>query len=653
MNNAVIVEQQGSIATVNVTNPPVNALSQEVRAGLVDAVLQTEGNSSVLSVVLACAGRTFIAGADIKEFAKPPTEPFLPDVVATIENATKPWVAAIHGSALGGGLEVALGCHYRIADVNAKLGLPEVTLGLIPGAGGTVRLPRCIAMQRAIAMITTGKPVNAAQALQDGLISKVAASNLLEEAVEFAKEVASMSVPAPLAKSPVVDALDQANLNTQLQALERKSRGQKSPVVAFKTLVNGASVDTDTAIAFEREQFLALKSDPQSQALRHIFFAERATAKLAELKDSSARQVQLVAVVGGGTMGAGIAVSALLSGCAVTMVELTEQAAVAGHKKVLSMLEGSVKRGLITHDKYQKIQSLFHVSTDYDALGNSDLVIEAVFEDMAVKKEVFARLNNALKPSAIIASNTSYLDVDELAATITDTSRVLGLHFFSPAHIMKLVEVVKTKTVAMEVLATGISFSKRLGKIPVVAGVCDGFIGNRIMAVYRQEAEYLLEDGAMPADIDTVLRQFGFAMGVFEVQDLAGLDIAWAMRKRRASTSDPSERYVHIADKLCELGRFGQKAGAGWYNYEGGEKAIDPVVTELIESERARKGLNNTPIDQDVIIKRILTAMHNEAQAVLAEGIARNADDIDVVMVNGYGFPRFKGGPMYMHSAIT
>ena len=634
----------GSVAVVTIDNPPVNATSQAVRAGLLAAVADIEADPGIASVVLRCTGRTFVAGADVREFDKPPQPPHLPDVIAAIEAASRPWVAAIHGSALGGGLELAMGCHARIAARDARLGLPEVTLGLIPGAGGTVRLPRLVAADAALAMIAGGKPVTAARALEIGLLDDVADGDLTDAAIALAT---GLEAPRRTLDRPVRDPSDADAFSAQATRFKTRAGGQLSIRHAVEAVENTLVTDAAAALAAERQTFLDLKDSEQAAALRHVFFAERATLSDPRCKQTP-RPVDRIGVVGGGTMGAGIAAACLLKGLSVTMVERDTEAAETGRARVAETLAGSLARGLLTSDARDAALSRFQAATDYSELAGEDLVIEAVFEDMQVKKQVFARLDEVCAPDAVIATNTSYLDVDELAATLRDPSRAIGLHFFSPAHVMKLLEIVLPERVADDVVATGAALARRLGKIGVLAGVCDGFIGNRIMSAYRREADYLLEDGATPSEVDAAMTGFGFAMGVFAMQDLAGLDIAWAMRKRRAATRDPSERYVAIADRLCQAGRFGRKTGAGWYDYVDGKARSAPTVTEIIASERRRAGITPRPFDPEEIMQRLLAAMQSEGQNVLDEGIARNAGDIDVTMINGYGFPRWRGGPMWM-----
>ncbi len=648
MTQPVTISTQDGIATVTIDNPPVNALSQAVRQGLAGAVQQTEADADVRAVVLICAGRTFIAGADVREFGQAPQQPHLPDVIDRIEGASKPWIAALHGTALGGGLEVALGCRFRLAVPSARLGLPEVNLGLIPGAGGIVRLPRLVGAKAALEMIAGGKMVSADKALSMGLVDRIVDGDLTQAALEFAKGEALETTVKPLMARAVAQP-DSDAWEAQKAAIVKRARGQNSPLAAITALENALALPADQALAKERELFFQLKDDPQSLALRHIFFAERSVGKMPRLKGVKPRPFDEIGVIGGGTMGAGIVAACLLAGLRVVMLERDDDSLSAGEERVQNTLAQSHKRGLINADTLAWMQDNFSGATDYSALGTADLVIEAVFEDMAVKKDVFTQLDAATKPDAVLATNTSYLDIAEIAEAVADPSRVLGLHFFSPAYIMKLLEIVHPPKVADDVLATGFALAKRLGKIAVPAGVCDGFIGNRIMSAYRRECDYMLEDGALPQDVDAAMRDFGFAMGVFAMQDMAGLDIAWAMRKRQAATRPADMRYVDIPDQLCELGRFGRKTGAGWYDYSSDPKgAPDPLVEGIITKASADKGITRVPLSADEIMGRIIGVMQSEGRKILDEGIAQTPEAIDVVMVNGYGFPRWRGGPMFM-----
>ncbi|MFH1804686.1 MAG: 3-hydroxyacyl-CoA dehydrogenase NAD-binding domain-containing protein [Pseudomonadota bacterium] len=638
------------IAILTIDNPPINATSHAVRAGLVAAIDKINDNPDIRVVILHCAGKTFIAGADIAEFGQPPRDPILPDVIIRLENCTKPVIAAIHGTALGGGLEIALGCSYRIATQDAKLGFPEVHLGLIPGAGGTVRLPRLINPKDAALMVANGKPVSAQTAQKSGLIDQIATGDLTTDAVTFARKIMDLPHPAPVLQRAPVTLLDIPEWEGIFQTVKRGARGQEAPILAAKSVRDGTELPVLDALARERAIFVRLRDSDQSKALRHIFFAERAVAKLPDLKDITPRPIAHIGVIGGGIMGAGIATASLLARYRVTMIERDQDALDKGLATIRNHLSGSLKRGILSPQTHDALLENLTGSTDYAALADANLVIEAVFEDMAVKHEVFGKLSAVCSPAAVLASNTSYLDINQIAQKCSHPERMIGLHFFSPAHIMKLLEIVRTRNAAPDVMATAFAFARRLGKIAVPTGVCDGFIGNRIMSAYRKQCEFMLEDGAMPHEIDAAMVDFGFPMGLFAMQDMAGLDISWATRKRQATTRDPTARYVAIGDILCEMGRFGRKNGAGWYHYPdaASKGETDPVVENIIIAESTRKGITRQSFDADTIMTRILAAMQDEGDRILAEGIAATPEAIDVVMVNGYGLPRWRGGPMFM-----
>lgn len=637
------------IARITIDNPPVNAASQAVRAGLLEAVARVNEDASVRTAVLTCAGRTFVSGADIKEFDTPPLQPFLPDVAIALEGARVPVVAALRGTALGGGLELALACHGRVAAPSTQLGLPEVNLGIVPGAGGTVRLPRLVPAERAVDMITSGKPISAATALEIGLIDAIAEGDLIRDAEALAERLAARGKPEPLTTRQVARKPDPAFWEKAEADLRRKSRGQQSPLEALAAIREGLELDSDQALVRERERVLKLRGSAEAAALRHIFFAERNTAS--SIRSLGAEPVDLahVGVIGGGTMGAGIATALLLASSSVILIERDEAATEAARRRIAETLGASAARGAIAQTDIEPMLARLTTATDYASLGACHLIIEAVFEDLAVKAEVFNRLEDVVQPGTILATNTSYLDVDRIAAGTRHPENVLGLHFFSPAHVMKLLEIVRGKESGPVALATGLALAKRLKKIPVVAGVCDGFIGNRIMSAYRRDCEFMLEEGALPQDIDAAMRGFGFAMGIYEVQDLSGLDIAWAMRKRRAATRPPEERYSRISDRLCEAGRLGRKTGAGFYDYSAGKPMPSPFVEVVILEESAARGFTRRSFTPEEIMERILTVMRAEGEAILAEGIAESASDIDVVMITGYGFPRHRGGPMFAH----
>ncbi|WP_121629040.1 3-hydroxyacyl-CoA dehydrogenase NAD-binding domain-containing protein [Tropicibacter alexandrii] len=642
----VTVEIRDGLGWVTIDNPPVNALGRAVRQGLWDAVVRLR-DADVRAVVLTGAGRAFVAGADIRELGQTPRAPYLPDVLAAIAEAPVPWVAAINGPALGGGLELAMACHARIGVALAKLGLPEVTLGIIPGSGGTVRLPRLVPMETAIKLVTGGKPIGAPEALEAGLVDRLAQDDLHAEAAAMARDLAAAGRPKPALARDLV-AGDPIDWEAQEAQLRKRSRGAAAPLEALASLKCAANAPVDVALAGERERFLRLAKSDEAAALRRVFFAERRAGQALKQADADPVDLSRVGVIGGGTMGAGIATALLLAGSNVCVIERDDPAAEAAKTRVADTIAASVERGAVSAAKGEAALANLTTDTDYAALKDCPLVIEAVFEDMAVKRAVFDTLDAVMPAEAILATNTSYLDVNALAAMTRDPARILGLHFFSPAHVMKLLEVVRGEATGARALATGGALAKLLRKIPVVAGVCDGFIGNRIMAAYRRECEFMLEEGALPHQVDAAMQAFGFAMGIYAVQDMSGLDIAWAQRKARAPDRDPSERYAHIADRLCAAGRLGRKTGKGWYDYASGKAEIAPEVTRIIEEESAKAGRTRKAFTEAEIITRILTTMQREGQAVLDEGIAEGPDDIDVVMITGYGFPRHKGGPMYM-----
>jgi 3-hydroxyacyl-CoA dehydrogenase len=643
----VSITRTGDIARVTLDNPPVNALGKAQRAGLAAAVTQTNAMEGLRAVVLHCAGRSFVAGADIREFGKPPMPPHLPDVLAAIEDARAPWIAAIHGHALGGGLELALACRYRVATRVAKMGLPEVTLGLIPGAGGTVRLPRVIPAHRALEMVAGGKPISAAKALELGLINALANADVVAEAVQFAEGLGSGADPGPVLARPVLNPDPDAFEGLAVK-LAKRARGQNSPIVAIAALRRALELPASDAMAAERADFLRLRDDPQSKALSHVFFAERAAGRLDRLKGVDVPKLEHIGVVGGGTMGAGIAAACLLAGLRVSLLEQTSEAADAALTRVVAILQDSLSRGVISAERHAALRAAFGTTQEVADLSGAQLVIEAVFEDFDVKSQLLAKLEAATNPDCVLATNTSYLDVNALSATLRDPSRLVGLHFFAPAHVMKLLEIVVPDAVSDRALATGAALAKRLGKITVFAGVCDGFVANRIMAAYRGACERMLLDGALPWQVDAAMTSFGFAMGLFQVQDMSGLDIAWAMRKRRAAEGRQPADYVRIPDLMCEVGRLGRKVGRGWYDYSSGKAQPDEEVEALIIAESHAQGVARQSFDAQTIMDRILSTIQREADATLAEGVARSADDIDVVMINAFGFPRWTGGPMHM-----
>lgn len=633
------------IAVLRANNPPVNALGHAVRAGLLAGVERAEREAKAILIV--GSGRTFFAGADIKEFGKPLREPNLPDLCTRIEQSPLPVISAIHGTALGGGLEVALGTHYRIAVPSAKVGLPEVHLGILPGAGGTQRLPRVAGAQNAIEMITSGRHVSAQEALEMGIIDVVEEGDVEAIGLAYARRLLSEGLgPRPVGQLPRPDVVD---FDAAFVAAMKRGRGQIAPATAIRAIEGACYNDLAEGLTLERDLFMTLMNSPQREGMIHAFFNERAVSKLPELKGVTPRDVKSVGVIGGGTMGAGIAVAALLAGLVVTMVERDSAAARAGSDRVSGILQGSVKRGKLSQDKYAAIMAGGFAAVDsYDALSDVDVVIEAAFEEMGVKKAIFAELDRVCKKGVVLASNTSYLDVNEIAASTSRPADVLGLHFFSPAHVMKLLEVVVAEQTTPDVVATGFALGKALRKISVRSGVCDGFIGNRILKSYRTCADHMVQDGASPFEIDAAMTGFGFAMGPFEVADLAGLDIGWATRKRLAPTRDARERISTYADKICEAGHFGQKTGKGYYVYKKGIRGgvPNPEMTALIEAERADLGITARVFTVEDIQRRYMCAMVNEAAKVVDDGIARRPADVDMVLLFGYGFPRHWGGPL-------
>ena len=639
------------ILHVTVLNPPVNALSREERAGIVEAMAAAEA-PDVRAVIIQGANDTFIAGADIREFGKEPEPPHLPEAVDAIERCSRPVIAAIAGQALGGGLEIALGCHYRIAASAARLGLPEVTLGIVPGAGGTQRLPRLIDPVAAATMVSGGKPVTAAQALASGLVDRVAQDGrLIEDAVQFAAEVADadlagrrLSTRRTADPAPLAEGFERLAATTRRQA-----HGAEAPIAAFDLVKLATTTSFAEGAAKERETFLRLRAGGQAKALRHIFFAERAAAKPpVDVRDAIARPVKRVGVIGAGTMGAGIAMSFADSGFPVTIVETSSEALARGSERIAQNYQASVKQGRISEAAAAERTALVQGSTDYEDLSRCDLIIEAAFEAIDVKRDIFQRLDAAARPGAILASNTSYLDLDEIAGFTSRPGDVVGMHYFSPANVMRLLEVVRGRDTAPDVLVTALAVAKRTGKVPVVAGVCNGFIGNRMLKAYVREAGLLLLEGTTPEQVDGALTRFGMAMGPFAVADLSGIDIGYKARKAMAPGSyEPMATIVH--DRLAEAGYLGRKTGSGFYRYEDGGKSagINPEVSQIIAAARREASVMQREIDDAEIVERCMFALANEGGFILDEGIAASSGDIDVVYVNGYGFPRHRGGPMF------
>ncbi len=639
---------EGRIGIVSVDNPPVNALSQPVRQGLLEA-FDTASNDASEAILLICEGRTFIAGADISEFGKPLQEPWLPDLYNRIEASAKIVISAIHGTALGGGFEAALASHYRCAVPSAKIGLPEVKLGLLPGAGGTQRTTRLAGVRAALDLMTSGVPITAAQAAELGLIDRIVEGDLREGALAWAQELLDAgAAPRRSSERPVPD-FDAGIFDEYRAGLAKRARGLEAPRAIVDCVEAATTMPFEEGLRFERDKFMALMQGDQSAAMRHFFFAERQSSRIEGLaKDTATRSVESVGIIGGGTMGGGIAMSFANAGIPVTLIEINDEALGRGLSIIDGNYAGSVKRGKLSEAKAAANRALISGGTDYEALADVDLVIEAVFEDPGLKKEIFARLDDTCKPGAILATNTSYQDVNAIAAVTKRPGDVVGLHFFSPAHIMKLLEVVRGDKTADDVLATCMQLAKRIRKVPVVAGVCYGFIGNRMLQPYGQQSQLLLLEGASPAQVDGAMEAFGMAMGPLRVFDLAGLDVGYKARQALSEEEKGDPATYRVPDLLVEAGRLGQKSGAGFYRYDERRKPVpDPAVDEIIVATAAELGIERREISDEEIVDRLIGALVSEGRNIVAEGIAQRAGDIDVVYVYGYGFPVHRGGPMF------
>lgn len=642
----VRLERDGDVAVIVIHNPPINAGSVAVREGLMAAIATLKSDDSLQAAVLIGAGSTFIAGSDLREFGRPLAEPQLPAVIKAIEDCGKPVVAALHGAALGGGFELALGCDARVMAPGTVVGLPEVTLGIIPGAGGTQRLPRIVGIPRAITMICSGERVPSGPALAAGLVDAEVQGDLRAAAVAHARQLAG-------AKHRLRDrAVPAASAETIAEASAAALKaGKHRPQVqaAIDAIVATADVDFDDGLADERAVFQRLRVSREAFALRHQFFAERDSAKHPTLADAKPRDVRRIAVIGAGTMGSGIAIAALDAGYEVLLLEQAADALERGAHRIHEHYASRVSSGKTKAAMAAACEARLSASLDWPRIAEADLVIEAVFEELGVKQQVFRRIDALARPGAVLASNTSYLDLDAIAAATSRSQDVIGLHFFSPAHVMKLMEVVRGRLSAPDALATGLAVGRKLKKLPVLTGNAFGFVGNRLYAAYRRQCEFMVEEGAAPEQVDAALEAFGFAMGPFAVADLSGLDIAWRMRQAQAATRDPASRYVHIADRLCEAGRVGRKTGAGYYRYMPGttRPQVDPAVAELVAQARRDKGIAARELGAEEIQRRVMLTLVNEAALLLAEGVAERATDVDVVLVNGYGFPRWEGGPVF------
>src|SRR5467141_297241 len=652
ISQSVDLDRRGRIAVLTVNNPPVNALSQHVRQGLRDGLKQAAADGGVDAVVIVCAGRTFIAGADITEFGKPPAAPGLHEVLDMIESSSKPIVAAIHGTALGGGLEVTLACHYRVGVKDARFGLPEVKLGLLPGAGGTQRLPRVVGVEKALSMMVSGDPIRADEALRAGLIDEIVQGDLAAAGVAFAEKV--LNERRPLKKiRDLTDKIDAARGKPEIFAEFRKSvarqtRGFRAPENIVKAVEAAVSLPFDQGIKRERELFVELLNSSESKAQRYFFFAEREAAKIPDVPaDTPPREIKTAAVIGAGTMGGGIAMNFANAGIPVTVVEVAREALDRGLGIVRKNYEATAARGRLTAADVEKRMGLITPSVDFQAVANADIVIEAVFEEMPIKKEVFAKLDAICKPDAVLATNTSTLDVDEIASATKRPESVIGTHFFSPANVMRLLENVRGQKSSKTTIATAMAIGRRIGKVPVLVGVCYGFVGNRMLHQRGLQAEKLILEGAAPHQVDKVLTDFGFPMGPFAMGDLAGLDVGWRIRKGRGAKAP-------VADRICELGRFGQKTGAGYYKYEKGDRTPipDPEVEKIIVDVATSMGITRRFVSDEEILQRLLYPMVNEGAKILDEKIAIRASDIDVIWVYGYGWPVYRGGPMFWADAI-
>jgi len=648
MASPVSYELKGNIGVISIDNPPVNALSQAVRQGLHEAINEAQSDASD-AVVIICDGRTFIAGADITEFGKPPMQPLLPDLLDTIEASSKPVIAAIHGTALGGGLETALAAHYRCALGTAKIGLPEVKLGLLPGAGGTQRMPRLAGVQASLDLITSGNSISAKQGQKLGLIDKIVEGDLRTGALHWARELLAAGSTVRKSSEQLVPDFDAAIFDEYRAKLAARNRGQVAPGHIVTAVETATTESFEDGMAKERKLFITCMNSSQSAGMRHIFFAERQAAKVEGLaKDTPKRPLESVGVIGGGTMGGGIAMCFANAGIAVTMIEISDEALERGLSIVDRNYAGSVKRGKLSADKAASCRALISGATDYAALADVDMVIEAVFEDPQLKKKIFAQLDEVCKPGAILATNTSYQDVDAIAAVTKRPEDVVGTHFFSPAHIMKLLEVVRGEKTADDVLATVMALAKKIRKVPVVSGVCYGFIGNRMLRPYGSTAQLLLLEGASPQQIDAAMETWGMAMGPLRVFDLAGLDIGYKARQALSDEEKGDPKSYRVPDLLVELGRMGQKSGSGFYAYDDARRPTpDPAVDGLIEMAAADLGVERRQVTDEEIVERMISALVTEGRKILEEGIAQRSGDIDVVYVYGYGFPASRGGPMF------
>ena len=656
MSDVVTNSIRDGVAVITLDSPPVNGLGFAVRNGLHAALESALSDDAVRALVVTGGGKMFCGGADIREFgqAPPPGTPHLPTLIDAIEASTKPVVAAIHGFALGGGLELALGCHLRVAATGTRVALPEVTLGIVPGAGGTQRLPRLIGVPAALDVIVTGKMVPAADAQALGILDAVVDGDVVEAAVREARRMLEEQVPIRRMSAlddRVAESRDAPEIFAEFRKnMARRARGFEAPFACVECVEAAANLPFSAGLAKERETFTKLLASDQSKAQRHAFFAERQVSKIADVpKDTPLLPTKTAAVIGCGTMGGGIAMNFANAGIPVKVFEVSQDALDKGMGLITKNYAATVTKGRLSQAQMDTRLGLISTTVSYDDLADADIVIEAVFEDMDLKKEVFAQLDTACKPDAILATNTSTLDVDEIASATRRPDKVIGTHFFSPANVMKLMENVRGAESSPQTIATIMKLSKRIGKIGVLVGICDGFVGNRMLYAYRRQADFLLEEGALPHQIDKVIYDFGMPMGPYAMGDLAGLDVGWRIRQRQAATRPAHLRYSAVADRVCELGRFGQKTGAGWFRYESGSRTPipDPVVNELVLQVSAENGFARREVGDQEILERCMYPLVNEGAKILEEGLAQRASDIDVVWMYGYGFPRYRGGPMF------
>ncbi|GAB7522172.1 3-hydroxyacyl-CoA dehydrogenase NAD-binding domain-containing protein [Paraburkholderia sp. 2C] len=650
---AVDYATHDGVAVITLNNPPVNGLGHSTRAGIVDGLERAQRDSNVTAILLTGAGKVFCGGADITEFNTPKAtqEPMLGTLIRALEGSAKPVVAALHGVAMGGGLELALGAHYRVAAHGTQIALPEVKLGILPGAGGTQRLPRAIGLPRALDMIVTGTPVISEALADTALFDKLVEADLLDAALMFAREAGARPGPHPTLRDRAIGSHEAAaaHLASARKRIAETAKHFPAPHRCIDAIEAGVLHGFDRGLAFERECFVALVPSPESRALRHAFFGERAASKIADVPaDTPTRNVAQVAVIGAGTMGGGIAMSFVNAGLPVTLIDATDEALERGLAAIRGNYDNTVKKGKLAAEAAEERLARITPSLSYDDLKQADLIVEAVFEDMNVKEQVFRRIDALAKPGAMLASNTSTLDLNRIAAFTQRPHDVVGMHFFSPANVMKLLEVVRGEKTAKDVLATVMKLAKKIGKTAVVAAVCDGFIGNRMIEQYVRQSFFMLEEGALPAQVDHAIEAFGFAMGPFRMSDLAGNDIGWAIRKRRYR-EHPAQRYSTVADRLCEMGRFGQKTGGGWYDYKAGARTAyrSTLVDDMIVAHARQAGVARRELTDEEIVERLVYALVNEGARILDEGIAAKASDIDMVYLTGYGFPLWRGGPMF------